>query len=204
MSIDRSGGRRLCAFWAGQAEGATLRRSWRFSLFSAGLLGLAAILHLAPAEATSARSTSGARPEGVSGPGKGAKLKGGTVTLAEVTISGAESSRLVNLPDLVRHDVEAELAAIDWSKLGLRRHYKLSASVVRLSSARNGDQNLMASCTISAAVRDAERGTLLVIIEGRARAEDAPGAAAEAERGALAGAVRGAITAVPEAIQRSL
>lgn len=204
MSIDRSGGSPLCAYQAAQAEGATARRSWRFSLLAAALLGLAALVRLAPAEATSARSTSAARPEGVAGQGKEKKLPGGTVTLAEVTISGAESSRLINLPDLVRHDVETELAAIDWSKLGFRRHYKLSASVVRLSSARNGDQNLMASCTISAAVRDAERGTLLVIIEGRARAEDATGAAAEAERGALAGAVRGAITAVPEAIQRAL
>jgi hypothetical protein len=75
--------------------------------------------------------------------------------------------------------------------------------VVGLSSARIDPRNLAASCTISAAVRDAERGTLLVIVEGRARAEDAPAAAAEAERGALAGAVRGAITAVPEAIRRA-
>lgn len=184
---------------AAEARGAALcRRAWRFRRGATALLGLAALLRLGTADAT---GPSGVR--GSSGQGAAAKVSGGSVTLAEVTVSGADGSRLENLPELVRHDVEAELAVIDWSKLGLRRRYKLSASVVRLSSSRTADQGLAASCTISAAVRDADKGTLLVIVEGRARAEDAPSAAAQAERGALAGAVRGAITAVPEAIQRS-
>lgn len=165
------------------------------SLIAATLAGAAAILSLAPAEARpgpAARSAHLAEPKTLVAP----------VTLAEVTVSGAGTSRLANLSELVRHDVEAELAAIDWAKLSLRRRYRLSASVVRLDSTRTGERALAASCTVSAAVRD-ERGNLLVIVEGRARAEDAPSAAAEAERDALAEAVRGAIASVPEAIRRS-
>ena len=126
------------------------------------------------------------------------------VTLAEVASGPAEgSTRLTNLGELLRHDVEAELAAVNWKAAGLRRRYTLSAAVVRLSSTREGERAVLASCTVSTSVRDAERGTLLAIVEGRARAEDAPAAAIEAERGALAGAVRGAITALPEAIRNA-
>lgn len=124
------------------------------------------------------------------------------VTLGEVSTSaGAGSTRLTNVADLLRRDAEAELAAIDWTKTKLRHHYTLSAVIVRLDSAPLGERALSASCTISAAVRD-ERGALLAIVEGRARAEDAAAAGIAAERDALAGAVRSAITAVPEAIRR--
>ena len=124
------------------------------------------------------------------------------VTLGEVATSvAAQSTRLVNVGDLLRHDAEAELAAIDWSKTKLRHRYTVSALIVRLDSAPLGARALSASCTVSAAVRD-ERGALLAIVEGRARAEDAATAGIAAERDALAGAVRSAIIAVPEAIRR--
>lgn len=124
------------------------------------------------------------------------------VTLGEVSTSpAAGSTRLLNVADLLRHDAEAELAAIDWTHAKLRHRYTLSAVIVRLDSAPLGERALSASCTISAAVRD-ERGSLLAIVEGRARAEDAATAGIAAERDALAGAVRSAITAVPEAIRR--
>ncbi len=126
------------------------------------------------------------------------------VTLSEVAQNPAEgSTRLPNLAELLRHDVESELAAVNWKAEKLRRRYTLSAAVVRFSSAQSSERSVLASCTVSASVRDAERGTLLAIVEGRARAEDAPSAAIEAERDALAGAVRGAITALPEAIRQA-
>lgn len=124
------------------------------------------------------------------------------VTLGEVATSvAAKSTRLLNVADLLRRDAEAELAAIDWSKTRLRHRYTLSALIVRLDSAPLGERALSASCTVSAAVRD-ERGALLAIVEGRARAEDAATAGMEAERDALAAAVRSAIAAVPEALRR--
>jgi hypothetical protein len=126
------------------------------------------------------------------------------VTLAEVA-SQVEpgATRLQNLTALLRHRVEAEIGAIDWTKEGLRRRYTLSASVVRLDTSRS-DAGLQVSCTVSAAVRDTERGTLLAIVQGKARVEGAgpAGPGAEAERSALAGAVRGAITAVSQAIRQ--
>jgi hypothetical protein len=124
------------------------------------------------------------------------------VTLGEVSsdAAAAGASRLANVTDLLRLDAEAELSAIDWSKAAIHRRYTVSAVLVRLTSARVGDRALQISCTVSAAVRDTERGTLLAIVEGRARAEDLPAAAADTERDALAGAVRGAITALPKAI----
>jgi hypothetical protein len=124
------------------------------------------------------------------------------VTLGEVATSvAAQSTRLINVSDLLRHDAEAELAAIDWTKTKSKHRYTLSALIVRLESAPLGARSLSASCTVSAAVRD-ERGALLAIVEGRARAEDAATAGIAAERDALAGAVRSAIIAVPEAIRR--
>lgn len=124
------------------------------------------------------------------------------VTLGEVTTSvAASSTKLTNVNDLLRHDAEAELAAIDWSKTQSRHRYTLSALIVRLDSTPLGERALSASCTVSAAVRD-ERGSLLAIVEGRARAEDAAAAGIAAERDALAAAVHSAVIAVPEAIRR--
>jgi hypothetical protein len=111
------------------------------------------------------------------------------------------ATQLSNLTELLRRNVEAELGAIDWSKEGLRRRYKLSASVVRLETSRV-EGALEVACTVSAAVRD-DRGALLAIVEGRARVGGSSSAGPGAEQGALAGAVRGAIGAVPEAIRRA-
>jgi len=124
------------------------------------------------------------------------------VVLGEVT-SNAASAHLSNITELLRDNVQAELSAIDWSKSKLRRRYKISASVVKLESAASSARSLTTSCTVSAALRDAERGTVLAIVEGKAKVEDAPAAIAAAERDALAGAVRGAISALPEAIMRA-
>ncbi|MFO0761863.1 MAG: hypothetical protein U0359_35810 [Byssovorax sp.] len=125
------------------------------------------------------------------------------VTLGEVAASPAEgSTRLSNLGELLRRDLEAELGAVDWKAEGLRRRYTLSAAVVRVSSAPDGDRNVRASCTVSASIRDAERSAVLAIVEGKAKA-DGPGAMDDAERDALAGAVHGAIRALPEAIRRA-
>jgi hypothetical protein len=126
------------------------------------------------------------------------------VTLTEVA-SGVEpgATLLGDVKALLREDTEALLATIDWSPLRLRRRYALTASLVRLSTTRTGERSLAASCAVSAAVRDAESGVLLFIIEGRARAEDSDAAGARAERDALRAAVRGAVAAVPEALRKT-
>ncbi len=124
------------------------------------------------------------------------------VTLAEVTTQvDPAATHLPDLKDVLRRSVEAELKTIDWGKEGLRRRYKISAAVMRLETASSGGVQ-RSSCAVSTAVRD-ERGKLLAIVEGRARAEEPGTGAASVERGALEGAVQGAVRRLPEAIRQS-
>jgi hypothetical protein len=163
------------------------------------LLVSAAALAAAPLQALPAGA---APPSAPSPPIAAAPAPSPPVTLAEVTTQvNPAATHLPNATDLLRLSADAELRAIDWTKEGLRRRYLLSATLVRLESVP-ADGVLRASCAVSAAVRD-ERGTLVAIIEGRARADASPEAAATAERGALEGAVQGAIRRVPEAIRKA-
>ncbi|MFT3769836.1 MAG: hypothetical protein QM820_30755 [Minicystis sp.] len=126
------------------------------------------------------------------------------VTLAEATSSvDPATTRLGDVIPLLREDAAAALADIDWSALRLSRRYAVSASVVRLETTSSGARSLASACSVSVAVRDVERGTLLFIIEGRARAEDSPDAAARAERDALRAAVKSAIAGVPTGLRRA-
>jgi hypothetical protein len=126
------------------------------------------------------------------------------VSLAEVASRVDEAALAVqNATEALRSDVEAEIAAADWSKLPPRRQYKLSASIVSLKAEALDKKTLSATCTVSVSIRDAKRDNLLAILEGRAKVTDAASASARAQRDALAGAVRGAIAAVPEAIRQA-
>jgi hypothetical protein len=93
-------------------------------------------------------------------------------------------------------------AALAGVALPGKRRYALSIAVVRLESTR-GERSASASCAVSAALRDADTGTLLFIVEGRARAEDGAAFVARAERDALAAAAQRAVAALPEALRRS-
>jgi hypothetical protein len=126
------------------------------------------------------------------------------VSLAEVA-SRVDEAALggQNATEVLRKEVEAEIAAADWSKLPPRKHYKLSASIVSLKAESLDKKTLNATCTVSLAIRDAKRNNLLATLEGRAKVTDLASASARAQRDALAGAVRGAIAAVPEAIRQS-
>lgn len=126
----------------------------------------------------------------------GAKLP---VAVAEVT-SSASGARLVNVPELVRKDLQSELESLDWSKTRTRRRYLISATVVELGSLPAGPRSSLSSCVVSATVRDGERGNVLAILQGKARAEDTTDAASSTERAVLAAAVRSAVAKVPEAI----
>lgn len=130
------------------------------------------------------------------------------VTLAEVASRvDAKSVSLPNLTELLRADVETELSAIDWAREGARQSYLISASVVRLKAERSGD-TLHATCAVSATIRDKQRGTLIAIVEGRARAEQVharPGAhpSLGVERDALSGAAQSTVGAIAKAIRQA-
>jgi hypothetical protein len=125
----------------------------------------------------------------------------GPVTLGEVSASGATT-----FPDaakILRHDVEAELGAIDWSRSTRAKGKRLtmSAALVRLDSVKTGDHGLRANCTVSATLLD-EHGALVATLQGRADAEDDGRDGRGAERDALKVAVKGAVAHVPEALDR--
>jgi hypothetical protein len=130
------------------------------------------------------------------------------VTLAEVGSRVEAGTSLPNVTELLKTDAEAELAAIDWATVGVRKPYLVSASVTHLE-ARRDDGALRAICTVSVTIREAQSGTILAVVEGRARSESGSArpsrdeAAVEAERGALSGAVHGAVSAIASAIRRA-
>ena len=126
------------------------------------------------------------------------------VLLAEVASRVDEAALGVqNATEVLRSEVEAEIAAADWSKLPPRKQYKLSASIVSLKAEALDKKTLSATCTVSVSIRDAKRNNLLAVLEGRAKVTDLASASARAQRDALSGAVRGAIAAVPEAIRQA-
>jgi hypothetical protein len=127
----------------------------------------------------------------------------GAVTLAETTSRvDPGATRLGDVLPLLREDAAAAIAAVDWTNLRLARRYGVAATVVRLSTERT-DRAAASTCVVTAAVRELDTGNLLFVVEGRARAEDSPSAAARAERDALRAAVERAVAAVPEGLKRS-
>jgi hypothetical protein len=80
------------------------------------------------------------------------------VSLAEVA-SRVDEAALggQNATEVLRKEVEAEIAAADWSKLPPRKQYKLSASIVSLKAESLDKKTLSATCTVSVSIRDAKR-----------------------------------------------
>ena len=128
----------------------------------------------------------------------------GGIALAEV--ASRVDPRANGLGDLVaalRADAAAALAAIDWGALRPSRRYAFAATVVQLTTTRTGEHTMASSCVVSASVREADTGTLLFVVEGRALAEDGIAASRAAERDALRAAVTHAVRAVPEGLRRA-
>lgn len=122
-----------------------------------------------------------------------------------VTLGGVAShirtARVGNVVEVMRKDAQTELDAIDWKKCGVSRKVTVQAALVKLDS-RQDKGKLRVAATVSATLHDKSSGAILAVLQGRAETEDAPSAAAAAERDALSGAVKGAIGAIPEAIRR--
>ncbi len=110
-------------------------------------------------------------------------------------------TRIANVKELLRAEAESELASIEWGKL--RRRYLVSATVVKLDSTKTGERTLSVACTVSAAVREADSGRIVFLVEGKARAEDAASEGERAERDALGAAARGAMKALPEGLRQA-
>ncbi len=87
---------------------------------------------------------------------------------------------------------EGELRIVDVSKL--RKHRNVLVSVAIIGSA----QAPFAAFTVNALLRDAKTGTMLAILEGRARAEG--NANPDTRKQVLRAALHGAVRQIPDAL----
>jgi len=102
---------------------------------------------------------------------------------------------------VLRGFLQTELAGLDWTKQKIKGQYTLLASLVRLETSTS-KKSVVASCAITASIQDPKHGILLVI-EGKADAEDAATAGARAEQDALAAAVHSSLVSLPDALARA-
>jgi hypothetical protein len=168
-----------------------------------GSCALLSGLSILPADGTAAIEVQGERTPAPAAPVAAPNAQAVPVSLGDVT--SVVDAKKTNLPDaarLLRKDLEAEIAAFDWTKAKASRPYRVSVDIVELGSTANG-KLLQASCTVSVAIRETKRGALLTTLVSRAKAEDAPSGAIRAERAALAAAARKAIAGVAQAISRA-
>lgn len=111
-----------------------------------------------------------------------------SIVLGEVAIppvsSGVDRAAL-------KSAAEGELRGVDASRLRKRRHVVVSVAI-------SGSSQSPFGCTVNALLRDAKTGTMLAIIEGRARAEG--DANSELRQRVLRAAVHSALGQIPAAL----
>ena len=111
-----------------------------------------------------------------------------SIALGEVAVppvsSGVDQASL-------KTAAEGELLVMDASRLRKRRNIVVSVAIIGSSQSPFG-------CTVNALLRDAKTGTMLAIIEGRARAEGAASSALRQQ--VLRAAVRSAVRQIPAAL----
>jgi len=111
-----------------------------------------------------------------------------SIALGEVAVPPVSSG--VDRATLKRA-AEGELRGVDTSHLRKRRDVVVSVAIV-------GSAQSPFACTVNALLRDAKTGTMLAIIEGRARAEG--DASSELRNLVLRAALRSAVRQIPEAL----
>jgi hypothetical protein len=94
-------------------------------------------------------------------------------------------------PATLKSAAEGEIRTLDERRIRGHKRYVLSLAVVRSSDGP-------VSCEITAMLRERKSGSMLAVIEGRARAEG--GADPELRRAVLRAAVRTAVRQIPDAI----
>jgi len=114
---------------------------------------------------------------------------------------------------LLRSASEEEIRALDLTRVPAGKKVVVSVSLVRLDTLADV-RATDASCEVNATLRDARRGTIFAILEGRARARSGDGASAQSagrstleargavEESAVHGALHGALARIPEVLRR--
>jgi hypothetical protein len=117
------------------------------------------------------------------------------VALGEV--SSVIERRDVDLRAMLRASAEEELRALDLKGVPVARRSILSVSLVRMDTAHATGDTDVTTCIVSATLRDAKRGAIFAVLEGRAHGDSGAG-----DRAILRTAVRGAVARIPEALRR--
>jgi len=120
------------------------------------------------------------------------------LALGQVTTRVAR--RTEALDAAFRSAVERELVGIDMSKIKSRERYILSAALVKMETSADAER-ARTTCVVSATLTRERGGALHAVIQGRARAEEAPSEARSAELSAMKAAVHSALLRVPEAMR---
>jgi hypothetical protein len=126
---------------------------------------------------------------------------GAPLALGKVTTRVAPRDQA--LRNAFRSAVERELASIDLSSIKPVKpadRYILSASLVKMETSADGER-ARTTCVVSATLTRERGGALHAIIDGRARAEDAPSEARSVELSAMRAAVHSALVRIPDAIR---
>ena len=125
----------------------------------------------------------------------GAVLVAGEANASDCSLSLGEiaappAAMNIDLPSF-KTAAEGELRGVDVSKLRKHRNVLVSVAII-------GSEQAPFGCTVNALLRDAKTGTMLAILEGKAKAQ---GAANETlRREVLRAALRSAVTKIPEAL----
>lgn len=86
---------------------------------------------------------------------------------------------------------ERELSVVDASRVKKKRAVVVSVAITSATDAPYG-------CTVNALLRDAKSGTMIAILEGRARAEG--NVSPDLRKAVLRAAVRSAVSQIPDAL----
>jgi hypothetical protein len=120
------------------------------------------------------------------------------ITIGEVTSAVVRED--VDMNALLRGVLEQELPGVDMGGRARQRPAVLSLALVRMDRAPADENKAQVTCVVSATVRDKQKGALVAVLEGRARAENEERLVSLLERATLKSAVRGALARLPEAL----
>jgi hypothetical protein len=118
---------------------------------------------------------------------------GEAVALGEVSSSVQRGD--VDLRALLQTKLVEVLRTLDLSHVSRKRRAILSVSLLRMDTTSSQDNAQVTTCIVSATLRDARRGAVFAILEGRARGPSDANA-----RAMVRTAVRGAFARIPEAM----
>lgn len=118
------------------------------------------------------------------------------LSIGEVVATAPKAKGKINL---VRSALEQELDTIDWRKPTKNKPYVVSVSVVNLETETTREK-VATTCELSTTVRSAKDGSVVVILNQKARAENEVAYARSVEDGAIRAATTAAIRKIPAAL----